>query len=413
MFSPGSTRALPPTAATDPVWGVLRPRPNRRRPPKTADVCIVGGGISGVSTLHWCLARGLDAVLLERSHLAAGASGRNAGLLLCGVAENYARAVAIHGRPIAAEVWAFTAENHALTRELVVAADAGYARCGSWTLAADADEEASLEEAAALQGEDGLAAQWTRDLPAQLSHLRGGILNPDDGELDPVRLVATLAAPHRDRIHEGVEVTAVADAATEVVVVHSAGETSADQVVVAVNALTSALLPEVAIRPVRAQMLATVADETAQLGRPAYAGWGYRYWRQLGDRRVLAGGMRDRAVEEEVGTVCEPTERIQRHLDGELRDLGVRAPVSHRWAGTMGFTADGLPMVGRLATRPRVLLIGGHTGHGLGFAINAARRLAALMVDGEALPVWLDPSRGQLPETASGDHRSGQLPVVG
>ncbi len=385
--------SLPPHAATPPVWGELPALPRPDPPPGRAGVCVVGGGISGVAALHWCRARDLDAVLLERRHLAAGASGRNAGFLLAGVAENYARAAAAHGRDLATAVWHFTRENHRLVRSLIATADVGYARRGSWTLAASAAEAESLKQAATLLAEDGLPGRWTRDLPERLAHLQGGLFTPDDGEVDPVRLVAAIAAPLRSRIFEGVEVRALIPGGAEVVVRHSRGELRATRVIIATNAHASELVPAIPIAPVRAQMLATAADHGASLGPPAYAEWGYRYWRQLSDGRVLLGGMRHRARAEEVGTVSRPTATIQTLLDGELRDLRVTAPVGHRWAGIIGFSPDGLPLAGPLSSSPGVLLLGGYTGHGMGFAVNAARALVAHLVDGTPIPGWLDPAR--------------------
>ena len=385
--------SLPPDAATQPVWGELQARPRPDPPPGRADVCIVGGGISGVAALHWCRTRDLDAILLERGHLAAGASGRNAGFLLAGVAENYARAVVAHGRELATAVWHFTRENHRLIRALVATADVGYARRGSWTLAASAEEAESLEEAATLLAEDGLPGRWARDPPEQLAHLRGGLFTPDDGEVDPVRLVAAIAAPHRSRIFEEVEVTGLIPGGGGVAVRHSQGELRASRVIIATNAHASELMPAIPIAPVRAQMLATAAGRGTRLGPPAYAEWGYRYWRELDDGRVLVGGMRHRARAAEVGTVCGPTATLQTLLDGELGNLGVSAPVRHRWAGIMGFSPDGLPLAGPLPSSPGVLLLGGYTGHGMGFAVHAARGLVDHLVVATPLPSWLDPAR--------------------
>jgi len=385
--------SLPPDAASPPVWGELRPVPRPDPPPARAEVCVIGGGISGVAALHWCRSRGLDAVLLERTHLGAGASGRNAGFLLAGVAENYARAVVTHGRETAAAVWHYTRENHRLIDELTGGSEVGYARRGSWTLAASGAEAASLEEAATLLAEDGLPGRWTRDPGGCLSHLRGGLFTPDDGEVDPVRLVSAIASPHRARIFEGVGVAVLAPQGEEVLVRHTQGEVRAERVILATNAHAAELVTGVPIAPVRAQMLATAAGSGAELGPPAYAEWGYRYWRQLPDGRVIAGGMRHRARAEEVGTVSLPTSRIQRLLDGELRRLGVTAPVRHRWAGIMGFSPDGLPLVGPLPSSHRVLMLGGYTGHGMGFAVHAARSLVDHVSDHVPVPAWLEAAR--------------------
>ena len=80
--------------------------------PDKADIVIVGGGITGVSLLHHLKKRRMRALLLERGHLASGASGRNAGFVLAGVADNYATAVGTYGRERAREIWGFTLENH-------------------------------------------------------------------------------------------------------------------------------------------------------------------------------------------------------------------------------------------------------------------------------------------------------------
>src|SRR6266851_6676063 len=101
------------TLTSAPYW----PRPVERYPgrlPERADVLVIGGGITGMSLMYHLRARGMDAVLVERAYIAAGASGRNAGFLLAGVADNYAAAVRTYGRSRAREIWLMTLENHAM-----------------------------------------------------------------------------------------------------------------------------------------------------------------------------------------------------------------------------------------------------------------------------------------------------------
>jgi gamma-glutamylputrescine oxidase len=352
-------------AGTVPAWGV----PPRRWPgrlPERADVLVIGGGITGVSLLHWLRGRA-GAVLVERDRLAAGASGRNAGFLLAGVAACYAAAVRSFGRERARAIWGFTVDTHTLLAGALEGREVGYRRAGSEIVPASAEEAEDLAASAELLREDGFEASWDGRR----------LLNPRDGELDPVRAVSALAslAPEGS-IREGVRVDAIEPSAGGVLVHAKDGECVAGAVVLATNAYTSLLLPEIGISPVRAQMLGTAPEHRRLVGRPTYSDRGYRYWRQLPDGRLLAGGFRNHALDEEVGHQALPTAKIQALLDGEVRRLGARAPVTHRWAGIMGFTADELPLVGPVPGRPGVHVCGGYSGHGMGFAFQSARRLA-------------------------------------
>lgn len=383
-------------AVVAPVW----PRWPRRAAtplPARTDVLVIGGGITGASLIRHVDRRRLDAVLVERGRLACGASGRNAGFLLCGGADNYAVAVRRYGRGLAAEVWEFTRHNLALMAE-ALGERAGHRQVGSWNLAASPAEAEELEESASLLNEDGFDAEFTRALPDSMRDFAAGLLVADGGEVDPVAAVHTIAA-EGSRVVEGVTVRGIEASATGVRVDTTSGECAADMVILATNAMTPALVPEVAITPQRGQMLASAPWSRRIVTHPVYADRGFRYWRQLAGGRVLVGGFRDRALDEEATDDDTVTEPIQRLLDAQLRDLGVGAPVTHRWAGVMGFTADHLPMVGPVPGRPGVFMCGGYSGHGMGFALHAAERLCDLVFDHRQLPEWMSAQRLVAPAT--------------
>lgn len=345
-----------------PYWN----SPSERYPgalPDSIDVLVIGGGITGVSVLHHLQQRGANTVLVERDHLAAGASGRNAGFLLAGVAESYAAAVRTYGRSRAREVWAITVENHDRQIEAAGDADVGHVRSGSAILASGPEEARELEESAELLIEDGFVATWDGRV----------LLNPRDGEVYPTKLVAALArrAP-AGSIREGVNVTAIESGG----VVHANGATCrAGTVVVATNGYTSEILPRVDIEPNRAQMLATEPERARVAEHPTYSHHGYRYWRQMPTGEVLMGGWRDTSPDSERTADAEPTTAIQAHLDEAVLRLGVRGRVTHRWAGTMGFTKDGLPLVGPVDGMKNVYVCAGFNGHGMGFAFMTAKAL--------------------------------------
>lgn len=354
-------------------WTVFWRRPAAipapERLPAAVDVLVVGGGISGVSLLRHLAQRNLKALLVERRHLAFGASGRNAGFLLAGTSDNYADAVRRYGKALAAEVWAFTDENHDRLAE-ALAGRAGYARRGSDILAASKAEAEQLEASAQLLSEAGL----------EVGYREGRLTNPRDGELDPAAAVAALASDcPPGSIVEGREVTSLEELPVR-----------ADATVLCTNAYTPGLLA-LPIEPRRAQILATAPESARVADRPVYSDHGYRYWRQLRSGEVLCGGWRNLAFEAETGYSLETNPRLQAAIERHLREIGVQAPVSHRWAGTMGFTPDGLPLVG--AAREAVYVMAGFNGHGLAFAFNCARLLAEHLAGGAPPPSWLESAR--------------------
>ena len=101
-----------------------------------ADVCIVGGGYTGLSALLHLAERGYDAVLLEAARVGAGASGRNGGQLASGQRIGQAALEAKFGRERARLLWQLAEEAKATVKEPDRAPShrlrppAGRARCG-------------------------------------------------------------------------------------------------------------------------------------------------------------------------------------------------------------------------------------------------------------------------------------------
>ena len=343
--------------------------PSERYPgqlPDRADVLVIGGGIAGTSLLHHLARRRIGAVLVEREHLAFGASGRNAGFLLAGVADCYAEAVRIFGREKARELWHITNENHDRMLEAVEGDHVGHRRLGSATLASGDEERARLEESAQLLRDDRFEASWDGNR----------LVNPRDGEINPAAMVGALAMRAKDgAIREGVEVTAIAPGSDEVSVRAGDSECRAGVVILATNAYTSQLLPQVKIQPTRAQMLASAPIARSLSDMPTYSQFGYRYWRQLATGEMLIGGWRDTSMDTEIGFDDEPTPEIQEHLDRKLESMSAGAEVTNRWAGLMGFTETGLPLAGPVDGMKNVYLCAGFNGHGMGFAFMTAKRV--------------------------------------
>lgn len=357
-----------------------------------ADVAVAGGGIVGTATAFWLrrLAPDLRVVLLEAERLAHGASGRNAGFLLLGVHGDYAAAVDAYGRDAAHRAWRFTEENFDLITSEFDAGAIGLERTGSVIAAGSAEEAARLRRARGLLAEDGVGAEWLdRGAVADRVGARGyagALVVPKGGAVDPARLVRRLAAQSGADVREGWAVARIEPGAAGVrLEIAGGGMLEAERAALCVNAYLPRLLPDLghAVRPVRAQMLAT-APVAPVLPAPVYSHDGYFYLRQRPDGRVLLGGARHLHEPDEVGYEDATTDALQASLGAYLErhlPAAAGAPVERRWSGTMGFSPDGLPVLGDVPGVPGAHLAAGFTGHGMAYGVRFGLLFARRLLD--------------------------------
>jgi len=285
--------------------------------------------------------------------VAGGASGRNGGFALRGGAAPYDVARNQLGADRAAELWRLT--ERALERMAALAGDA-FRPTGSLRLANDADEAAALQAEYEALREDGFAAEWRPELGSRLAgRFEGALFHPTDGSIHPARWVRRLAARAAEA---GAEIR-------EHDRVVSVDELDAEQVVVATDGYTEGLVGELdeAVRPTRGQVIVTAPLDEELYPCPHYARFGYDYWQQTPDLRLVLGGFRDTAVDDEWTSREETTPGIQEKLDSYAEELaGGPVEITRRWCGIFGMTADLLPVVGRV--RDGVWAACGYSGHG-------------------------------------------------
>ena len=360
-------------------------RPSSR---EEIDVAVVGGGFVGLSTAYWLAKAGRRPVVLEAEHVANKASGRNAGFLLTGTAEPFTRLGAHVGHDRALAFWRVSRENRELLRTELLepgSLDADFLPEGSWIACLRGTEQhAALEESAELLREEGFEIEWRG--PAEVraasgsDQLEGALFQPRDGGLDPVRLCRGLATSGHFEVRGGVRVRGLEQRDDRVHLVTGVGEFLARRAVLAVNAYIPSLLPKLSldVKPIRGQALATEPGERLLSG-VWYVNDGYDYLRQLSDGTVVLGGRRQVAESQEVGYLESPTGTVQgaleEFLEGTFPNLAGR-PIRHRWAGTMGFTADGFPVIGAVDHAPGALYAAGFSGLGMSLGFATGRYLA-------------------------------------
>ncbi len=341
----------------------------------TADVAIVGGGITGCSCALALAEAGLRVRLFEGRGIAGGASGRNGGFALRGGAAPYPVVADSIGEEATAELWRWS---EAELEHLADLAGDAFRSTGSLRLAVDDEERDELREEYEALCAAGFAAEWREGLAAPLERYPAALFHPPDGVLQPARLVrriAERAASAGVEIHEHTRVGSV-DAA------------GADTVVVATDGYPSGLLGELEglIVPTRGQVIATEPIEEMLFEIPHYGRHGFDYWHQRLDGRIIAGGFRDVSLDTEFTDEEVTTQVVQGALERFVEEhVGRRLRVDYRWAGIFGMVFDFLPVVGRVPGDERLWMAGGYSGHGnvLGFACG---RLVARAIIGETDP---------------------------
>jgi sarcosine oxidase subunit beta len=355
---------------------------------KRPDAIVVGGGVVGCSIAYRLAECGKRVLLIERRGLASGASGRNGGMTGAG-SSMYSEA--------GAAVYSVTTANLALIKALPeeLGADFELTLPGTVDIAMTEAQHEHLVESTAIQRESGidvemLDRQQAQDvMPALSDAALGAQFAHGRGHLWPFGLVhafAAAAARLGAEFRVGEPVERLLRSGDRVVGVQVGGESIfADDVVLATNAYTPTLLPDLpkgAIVPARGQILVTQPVPPI-LPRPFGNNFDKEYGRQVPGGPILCGGYRRLDEDEGLGHY---EERVSAPvLSGIARCLTTLFPalagvkVVRCWAGIMGFTADGLPLIGRMESVPGLTVAAGFNGVGFSWAAITGKIVARLL----------------------------------
>lgn len=338
-----------------------------------ADVCVVGLGGSGLSCIRELLRLGQRVAGVDAGIVGGGAAGRNGGFLLAGTAAFHHKAIAELGHVRARRIYQLTLDE---IDRIATATAACVRRRGSLRIAAsDAEErDCDLELEAMLS--DGFPAEPYNGNEGT------GLYFPSDAAFNPLERCQTLAhtvARNGAELHEQTRAISLNEGE-----VHTqGGRITCRQIIVAVDGKLEILLPELAgrVRTARLQMLSTGPAPEVDYPYPVYRRWGYDYWQQLPDGRVVLGGCRDRFEASEWTANSEPTEDVQDCIESVLRTVvGVQQPITRRWAASVAYTDGILPVLDQ--PRPGVWAIGGYNGTGNVIGAIYGRMVAQIAVTG-------------------------------
>lgn len=182
----------------------------------------------------------------------------------------------------------------------------------------------------------------------KVTHL---IKNKFEGQIDTGKLftrLIQLTHKHNIPLLNGIEVASFEENKTACTVQLANGFSYATKkLLIATNGFASSLLPQLDVLPARAQVLITKPIKDLKLKGTFHLEEGFYYFRNI-DNRILLGGGRNLAFEEETTTELATTTLIQNKLDSILTELIIpnqKVEIEHRWAGIMGVGAVKAPIV--------------------------------------------------------------------
>lgn len=338
-----------------------------------ADVCVIGLGGSGLAAIAELARRGTSVIGIDAGPIGGGAAGRNGGFLLAGLADFFDDTVRRCGGTIAAAIYRHTREE---ILRLAAAHPDDVRLTGSLRIAATPEERADCEAHLRAVREHGFPAEPYAGPEGE------GVLFPGDGTFHPVKCLQAEANRLRAagvRLFEH----SPALAAEPGLVTTPRGRVACGATIVAIDGRLEQVLPELRsrVRTARLQMLSTAPARDVRWPRPVYWRYGYEYWQQLPTGEIALGGFRDRGGEAEWTADTEPGGIVQELLEAFLRsNVRTSAPVIHRWAASVGYSTDRLPVLEQV--RDRVYALGAYCGTG-NIVGRLCGRAAAQMVAGE------------------------------
>jgi len=359
-----------------------------------ADAIIVGGGLSGAATAFHLSKSGFKIILFEKDSIAYGASGRNGGQVIQLDGRDKNKSAILNRIKYSKENIKLLFQ---LEKELDV--DFEFQQTGSVDLANTEEEYNELREICQLQREAGdkeveflNSSDLKREFPLLADTFYGARYRKTDGNINPIFLTFGLinnSKKYGAKILQGYKVIKVVIKSGKVKGVLVNNEIiNSNTIVLATSAWTRELFPEVNIFPLRS--LAVITEKIPKIRVPGFEviieNEIFYGATQFKSGNVLVGGPidRPRTIEEQYDYSVTWSEYIKNV--SILEKIFPALNISHVircWAGAMGTTPDGLPLVGQSSIAEGLFIIAGFP-NGMAFIPYLAKLLSELIIHGKS-----------------------------
>jgi gamma-glutamylputrescine oxidase len=353
---------------------------------RRADVCIVGGGFTGLSAAIHLAEAGADVVLVEADRIAGRASGQNGGQIHSGLRRDVIWLEERFGLKRARGFWNMAEEAKALVRGLIIRfAISCDLRAGvietlhKPSLVPDAEKlvqtlrgRFGYDQADFLDRDETVEALGTERFFGAVRDRGGGHLDPFRFALGLARAASGLGA----KLHEKTPALKLRHESGPVVATPT-GDIRADHVIVATDGRSGSFERVTRGRMLGLNSFVLITEPLGELGKTILPGgesaadsrFVVRYWRKTPDGRLVFGGGESNAGHVPADIVAF----VRPHLL-EIYPGLVDVPIAHGWGGVVSVTASRLPFVREIA--PAVWAAGGYSGQGLALAPYVGKLIA-------------------------------------
>jgi len=358
------------------------------------DICIVGGGLAGLSTALSLVERGKSVAVLEARRVGWGASGRNGGFVGAGFAAGIDSVIKRAGLKQARRLYAFTREAVERIQERIrryaIACEpihSGMLRAW-WT--DDAEEPRRIRDH--LHDTLGIELEfWPRERVRETLVTRryhDALFYPQAFHFHPLNYalgVAGAVQAQGGRIFESSEVTEFRVDGAEKLIRTAQGLVKARSVVIACGGYLDGLHAKLsgAVRPIATWVVVTepLGERLKEAMRGPYSvidsRFDFDYYRPLPDTRILWGG----GITVRKSDPAKLSAIMLRKLLTVYPQLqGVRAESA--WSGLMGYPRHSMVQIGKVS--PGAWYAMGFGGHGMGTTTMAGELVASAIAEGDA-----------------------------
>lgn len=361
-----------------------------------ADVVVLGGGLTGLSTALELAQRGYQVSVLEAHQVGWGASGRSGGQLLFGYGCDQSKLTAQLGMEDSRRLFQWSVDGVELVRERIarhqIDCDLTPGHAHAAIKPRQVDELKSWQHDLQQHfGYEGLTLYSGAEMQTliQSSRYRALLFDPRSAHLHPLNYtlgVGRAALAAGVRIHEHSPVCRIQQVGTDRVMLHTGqGQVQARFAVLAGNAWLGRLQPvlQQRIMPVGTYIAASAplgqARAQALIGnRMAVADINFvlDYFRLSSDHRLLFGGRVSYSGLDPLALAPRMRSRMLKVFP-QLADIAIDTV----WGGMVDITMNRAPDWGRLS--PNVYYAQGFSGHGMA-ATALAGRVLAEAIDGQS-----------------------------